>query len=117
MGEFLEAIQSGDRRKSLEAMRDAIALEFDGTRCKTCKSSQLRAGDQAALYIRLLKIMDEIAALPAVETGETKTGLALIRSQRSGGVTDDEDDDDDGVVHRLGTKRSPRKQGGRRASR
>lgn len=117
MGSFLEAIQSGDKRKSLEAMRDAIATEFDGSRCKTCQSSLLRAGDQAALYIRLLKIIDEIEALPAPSDGtETKTGLALIRSQRSGEATEDEDEAESNV-HRLGTKRAPRKQGGRRASR
>jgi hypothetical protein len=118
MGDFLEAIQSGDKRKSLEAMRDAIAREFDGNRCKTCQSSLLRAGDQAALYIRLLKIIDELEALPVASDGtETKTGLALIRSQRTGEATEDESDDDDSNVHRLGTKRGPRKQGGRRVSR
>lgn len=59
-----EAVRDGDYRKSLIALRDYVAHELEGNRCKTCAMSQLRTGDTAALVLRLQKIIEDIEALP-----------------------------------------------------
>lgn len=84
-GALMEGVQSGDRRKALEAMRDFTVWELEGHRCHKCAMSQLRTGDTAALLLRLSKILEDIEALPP-EVKEV-SGLAGIRKGR-GSVTD-----------------------------
>lgn len=84
-GFLTDAIASGDRRRSLVAMRDFIAWELEGHRCRQCAMSQLRTGDTAALLLRLSKVMEEIEALPA--EAKEEAGLAAMRKNR-GSVTD-----------------------------
>lgn len=61
---MVESVQSNDVRESLLALRDYVAHELDGNRCKQCAMSQLRTGDTAALVLRLQKIIEDIQALP-----------------------------------------------------
>lgn len=76
-----EAIASGDRRVSLEAIRTYLAHELEGNRCKTCAMSQLRTGDTAALVLRLMKVMEEIEELPR-EDGVVSE-LEALRKRKS----------------------------------
>lgn len=87
-GHLRDAVASGDRLESLIAVRDYLAWELEGHRCKTCSMSQLRTGDTAALVLRLCKVMEEIDELQA-ERAKTKqtSGLASLREGR-GTVTD-----------------------------
>jgi len=106
--DLVEEVQSGDMRRALVAIRDYVVHELDGNRCSKCSMSQLKTGDTAALILRLQKILEEIANLPAEKTGEDDgpeelTGLARIRALRA--VGDDEP---------MGSKKSPRTQGGPR---
>ena len=104
--DFLEEIQSGDRRRQLVAMRDLMAQELDGNRCKSCRMLQIRSGEIAALVLRLQKVIEEIATLPK-ETPDGKperTSLELIRGRR----------DEHGDHGPRGTKSDARRQGGRR---
>ena len=100
-------VQSGDMRRALMAIRDYVVHELDGNRCSKCAMSQLKTGDTAALVLRLQKILEDIASLPEAKSGEDddapKSGLAGIRQLRA--VGDNEP---------LGTKASPRTQGGPR---
>lgn len=82
--EFREAIESGDLRIQLLAIRDAIAQELSVSRCHTCAASRLRTGDQAALYLRLAATLTELAAIP--EPSKEITGLAAIRADRPDNV-------------------------------
>lgn len=91
-------IQSGDRRRSLVALRDYLAHELGVHRCKTCEASQLRTGDTAALVLRLTKVIEEIEAIPAVSAEETP--LEKLRAQRA--------------ANPLGTKNAERRSGPRR---
>lgn len=59
-----EAVSKNDYRESLIALRDYVAHELEGNRCKTCAMSQLRTGDTAALVLRLQKIIEDIQAIP-----------------------------------------------------
>lgn len=112
---FLAAIRSNDARKQLVALRDLVAEELTGNRCKACQMLQIRSGEIAALAARLQKIIEDLAQIP-VGDGEAKpkvaaselTGLQLIQGRRGTGT------DDTRVQH--GTKSAPRRQGGRRTS-
>jgi len=53
-----------DRRTQLESIRDFLTHELEGNRCNNCRMSQLRTGDTAALVLRLMKVLEEIEALP-----------------------------------------------------
>jgi hypothetical protein len=98
-----EAVKSGDRRVALYAIRDYLAHELEGNRCRTCAMSQLRTGDTAALVLRLTKVLEEIEALPP--EGQEETGLDRIRGKaKLAAVTD---------LPLKGTKNAPRQQGGR----
>lgn len=79
-----EAVASGDTRRSLVALRDYLAHELEGNRCKSCQISKLRTGDTAALALRLQKVIEDIAGLPA-EVGEEMTELDKIRARRQQG--------------------------------
>lgn len=59
MADLVESAQSGDRRKTLEALRDKIA-----TSIADCMSGR----DVAALSKRLMEVMDEIDKLPSDRT-------------------------------------------------
>lgn len=65
--ESIERIMSNPNstyREKLEALRDYVAHELEGNRCKTCAMSQLRTGDTAALVLRLRSILEDIEGLP-----------------------------------------------------
>lgn len=106
---FEMAIASGDRRASLIAIREYLAHELGGHRCKACQMSQLRTGDTAALVLRLQKVLEEIEQMPA-STGEV-TQLDAIRARRNGTPAPQV-----AAPARLGTKSAPRQQGGRKPS-
>lgn len=55
MADLTKAAQSGDRRKTLEALRDKIAASI-----QDCESGR----DVAALSKRLMEVMGELDALP-----------------------------------------------------
>lgn len=105
--EFEEAILSGDRRVSLEAIRKYLAHELGGHRCDKCAMSQLRTGDTAALVLRLQKVLEEIESLPVVD-GEVTT-LEIIRGgkDRESGSSDS--------PRPLGSKNAQRRSTGRRS--
>jgi hypothetical protein len=111
-----DAVRSESRRVQLDAVRDYLAHELEGNRCKSCRVSQLRTGDQAALVLRLTTVLDAIAALPPEQTGEQEgvTSLASIRDRRSNSRPPGPEDS---ASTPLGAKQSPRRQGGRRKSR
>lgn len=84
--EFEEEVASGDMRRALVAMRDLLAHELSGNRCKTCRMSQMRTGDLAALALRLQKVLEDLKQLPP--EGEEVSPLDQIRNRRSGGVSE-----------------------------
>lgn len=51
-------------RDKLIALRDYVAHELEGNRCKTCFNSKLRTGDTAALVLRLKTLLDDIESVP-----------------------------------------------------
>lgn len=101
-----EEIKSGDRRRSLVALRDYLAHELQGHRCNSCAMSQLRTGDTAALVLRLQKVMEELEAIPNSDAEVTE--LDRLRQDRVSGTSDH--------VRLLGSKNAQRRQGGRRQS-
>lgn len=111
MGKFIDAVQGGDHRAALEAMRDKLAAKIDGPQCPACGAGQLEASDLAALTLRLAKILDELAGLPPAKNA-TLTPLAAIRERRASQRPGVEAAAADTGV--LGTKSGPRRQGGRR---
>lgn len=74
-----QAVKDPSRRVQLEALRDYLAAQLEGHLCKTCENSRLRTGDQAALVLRLQKVMEELDALPVPNTD--KSGLDMLRDQ------------------------------------
>lgn len=64
---FEQEVASGDTRRALIAMRDLAARELSGKRCDKCMMSQLRSGEQAALLLRLEKIIEAIKNIPEDE--------------------------------------------------
>lgn len=118
MSDFVEEIESGDLRRSLVAIRDTIAHELDGHRCASCTTSRLKAGDQAALYLRLIKVIEEISALPSEEEptvgadGEKVVSLGEIRNRRAS--TRAPAAENPTPSGKLGTRSGPRRQGGRK---
>lgn len=111
---LVREVQSGDMRRALVAIRDYVVHELDGNRCPKCAMSQLKTGDTASLVLRLQKVLEEIESIKAaaeveqkqVEQKQSGTGLAGIRQLRA--VGQDE---------ALGTRNSPRTQGGPRRRR
>ena len=83
-----EAVE-GDRRGALIAIRDYIANQLEGHLCSTCLNSRLRTGDQAALILRLAKIMEEIDQLS--DPDEEVSQLDSLRREVSGRDTEAED--------------------------
>ena len=70
-----------DRRTQLEAIRDYLAHELEGNRCSTCRMSQLRTGDTAALVLRLTAVLADIDGLPR-EDGQVSQ-LDRIRARKA----------------------------------
>lgn len=62
--EFIAAIKSDDVLRQLVALRDLVAHELDVARCPDCTALKMRAGDTAALVLRLQTIIREIEAMP-----------------------------------------------------
>ena len=104
-----KAVRSGDYRAALVALRDYLAHELEGKRCKTCAMSQLRTGDTAALVLRLQKVLEEIQTIP--EQDAEVSELDRIRARRAGASAAE-----NSAPSKLGTKMGPRRQGGRNPS-
>ena len=69
MDNLVSATKSGDRRRTLVALRDRIAATID-----SCESGR----DMAALSKRLMEVMDEIDDLPS----EVEEDTPLARARR-----------------------------------
>lgn len=82
-----EAMKKGDYRDKLVALRDYVAHELEGNRCKTCRMSQLRTGDTAALVLRLKALLDDIEALPDPNSEEVSP-LERLRASKSSRTPD-----------------------------
>lgn len=70
MADLIEAARSGNRRKTLEALRDKLAESV-----AFCDSGR----DVAALSKRLMEVMDELDSLP-----KEKADSPLARAKRNG---------------------------------
>lgn len=102
-----DAVKDKSRRVQLEAVRDWIASQLETTVCKSCDTSRLRTGDQAALILRLTTVLKELEDLPD-ETASEKTEYEKIQERVHGLAS----------VTKIsppafGTKNAPRQQGGR----
>jgi hypothetical protein len=95
--DFMDEIRSNDHRRQLVAMRDLMAQELDGNRCRSCQMLQMRSGEIAALVLRLQKVIEELKALPVANPDGSQSMSRL-----------------DEIRARRGTKSDPRRQGGRR---
>jgi hypothetical protein len=78
----------GDRRGALIAIRDYIAVQLEGHLCSTCLNSRLRTGDQAALILRLSKVMEEIDVM--TDPDEEVSDLDELRLRVLGERDDEE---------------------------
>lgn len=76
MSELLEAIESGDRRESLQAIRDRLAAELAGAEGR----------DAAAIAKELRATLAELDALPGEEE-DTVDQLAARRANRIADAT------------------------------
>jgi hypothetical protein len=63
VADLVEAVKSGDKRKTLIALRDTLADSI-----VSCESGR----DMAALTRRLLEVIKEIDAMPDAEKKKTK---------------------------------------------
>ena len=70
MADLVNAAKSGDKRDTLEALRDKIAASI-----QDCESGR----DVAALSKRLMEVMNEIDALP-----KPKKDSPLAKARRNG---------------------------------
>ena len=70
MADLITAARSGNRRKTLEALRDKLAVSV-----AFCESGR----DVAALSKRLMEVMDELDSLP-----KEKADSPLARAKRNG---------------------------------
>lgn len=110
-GDLTVEVASGDIIRTLTALRDYVAHELQGNRCKTCEMSKLRTGDTAALVLRLQKLVEDLDTLTPKDKKrpEGVTSLDDIRARR---VSRGSIPQADGHAQ-LGTKAAPRQQGGR----
>ena len=69
MDNLVSTTKSGDRRRTLIALRDRIAATID-----SCESGR----DMAALSKRLMEVMDEIDSMPS----EVEEDTPLARARR-----------------------------------
>jgi hypothetical protein len=79
-----EIVKKGHYRESLIALRNYVAHELEGNRCKQCSMSQLRTGDTAALVLRLQKIIEDIEAIP--DPNEEVDDLERLRKRKASGA-------------------------------
>lgn len=103
--DLTEAVKDKDRRVQLEAIRDWLASQLEGSMCKSCDASRLRTGDQAALILRLTKVLEELDELPEAKSEKSKYEMIQERVQGQASVTQ--------IHSPLGTKNAPRQQSGR----
>jgi hypothetical protein len=80
------AMKKGTYRDKLIALRDYVAHELEGNRCKTCAMSQLRTGDTASLVQKLKILLDDIEALPDPNEVSDEDPLERLRSRDAGNV-------------------------------
>lgn len=66
-------------RDKLIALRDFVAHELEGHRCKTCFMSKLKTGDTASLVLRLKTLLDDIEALADPEEEEDEFDAIINR--------------------------------------
>lgn len=78
-----DAMKKGSYRDKLIALRDYVAHELEGNRCKTCFMSQLRTGDTASLVLRLKTLLDEIEAIPDPNVQSEGDDLERLRKQKA----------------------------------
>ena len=69
MADLVKAAQSGNRRETLEALRDKIAASI-----QECESGR----DVAALSKRLMEVMGELDALPKPNDGDELAELQAL---------------------------------------
>lgn len=73
----LTEASKGSRKEQLEAIRDYITDQLEGTKCSKCQMSELRAGEQTSLIKLLREVTGE---LDAIAVKESKTGrIGAIR--------------------------------------
>ena len=77
-----QPMRKGDYRDKLIALRDYVAHELEGNRCKTCFMSQLRTGDTASLVLRLKTLLDDIEAIADPNSGEVND-LERLRQRKA----------------------------------
>lgn len=83
------ALQGGDKRAILEAVRDRIGEEIDGVECCKCGLPRRAAGSEtSALTLRLMQVLTELDALPQEGQVSRLDELAGKRDKRRTGVTD-----------------------------
>ncbi|MBQ9002419.1 MAG: hypothetical protein IJ087_11245 [Eggerthellaceae bacterium] len=75
MARVADAVQSGDKRKALLALRDDAAATIEATES---------ARDKAALINGILKIMDRLDALPDPDAGKNPVQAARERARNRG---------------------------------
>lgn len=84
MSDLISAARSGNRRETLEALRDKIAASI-----QNCESGR----DVAALSKRLMEVMGELDALPRSRDdsplARAKRGAAIAASARREGAGED----------------------------
>lgn len=78
-----EVVRKGVHRDSLIAMRDFVAHELEGNRCKTCRMSQMRTGELSALVLRLQKLIEDIEAIPDPNAEGEVDELERLRKSKS----------------------------------
>ena len=76
MADLTDAASSGDRRRTLECLRDEIAKTIE-----ECKSPR----DVAALSKRLMEVMDELDGLPRPK-GDSPLARAKAKSRAERGA-------------------------------
>lgn len=81
-----QAMKEGTYRDKLIALRDYVAHELEGNRCRTCAMSQLRTGDTASLVAKLKGLLDDIEALPDPNEVSEEDPLESLRLRDAGNV-------------------------------
>ena len=81
--DLVSAVESGDRRAALEALRDRLAVEVERVAeegfCDVCKRG---SSSVAAVAKQLRDTLADLAALPAAVEGTPLDDLAARRSRR-----------------------------------
>lgn len=107
----LSTIKDGNYRDSLVALRDYLIAQLERNCCTECGFASHSAAEIAALTLRLHKVLTELEQL-GPEPTKKLSGVAAIQARRGGVVDDDSETGSD--TSSFGTKKAPRRQGGRR---